>query len=67
LTRSLLFPQWEIRVVSLLFGIARSWWAVLFSRMIMLSRLNSLLIRRMNPGLSQIFKRPVLRMGKLNS
>jgi hypothetical protein len=65
--RSLLFPRWEIRVASLMFGIALSWWALLFFRMIMLSRLNFMLIRPMNPGLSPIFMRPVLRMGKSNS
>ena len=36
-------------------------------RTIMLSRLNFMLIRPMNPGLSPIFTRPVLRMGKSNS
>jgi hypothetical protein len=67
LTLLLLFPRWGIRVVPLLFGIARNWWAMLFIRMNMLFRLNFPLIRRMDPGLSQIFTRPALRMGKLNS
>jgi hypothetical protein len=35
-------------------------------RMSMLFRLNSLLIHPMNPGLSLIFTRPILRMGKSN-
>ena len=67
LTLLLLSPRWEIRVVPLLFGIARNWWAMLFIRMNMRFRWNFSLIRRMNLGSSQISTRPVLRMAKLNS
>jgi hypothetical protein len=53
--------------VSLLSRIVRSWMAVLSSKTSMLSRLNFLLFRRRNLGLSPTFMRPVPQLGRLNS